>query len=81
VIILINEIDGCFHQVFLSVIKCSKQELRQKYMQVKKLNIMMKDLPNVFCRIHNFDQIPYDCDIKVEFVIDTDTEKICSPFY
>jgi len=50
-------------------------------MQVKKLIIMMKGLPNVFCRIYNFDQIPYDCDIKVEFVIDTDTEKIYSPFY
>ena len=74
--ILVIEIDGCFHQVFLSGKKCSKQELRQKYMLVKKLTIMMKDLSNVFCRTHNFDHIPYDCDIKVEFVIDTDTEKI-----
>jgi len=48
-------------------------------MLVKKLTIMMKDLSTVFCRIHYFDQIPNDCDIKAEFVLDTD--KIYSPSY
>lgn len=39
----------------------------------------MKDLPNVFCRLHNFEQLPYDVDVEVEFVIDTDTDRIYSP--
>lgn len=76
---LIIEIDGYFHQVVLSGKKCSKQQLKQKYLQVKKLTYEMKDLPNVFCRIHNFEQIPYDCNIQVDFVIDTDTDRIYSP--
>jgi len=81
VIKLIIEIDGYFHQVVLSGKKCSKQQLKQKYLQVKKLTYEMKDLPNVFCRIHNFEQIPYDCNIQVDFVIDTDTDRIYSPSY
>ncbi len=80
-IILIIEIDGYFHQVLLTGKKCSKQQLKQKYLQAKELTYEIKDLPNVFCRLHNFEPIPYDCDIKVEFVIDTDTDRIYSPSY
>ncbi|WHY94424.1 hypothetical protein QNK12_13540 [Neobacillus cucumis] len=80
-IILIIEIDGYFIQVLLIGKKCSKQQLKQKYLQAKELSFEIKDLPNVFCRLHNFEQIPYDGDLKVEFVIDTDTDRIYSPFY
>lgn len=39
------------------------------------------DLPNVFCRLHGFEQIPYDNEMIVVFVIDIDTERIYSPSY
>ena len=78
---MIIEIDGYFQQVFLSGKKCSRQQLIQKYLQVKKLTYEMKGFPNVFCRIHNFEQIPCDCEIKVDFVIDTDTDRVYSPSY
>lgn len=78
---LIIEIDGYFHQVVLSRKKSSKQQLKQKHLQVKKLTYEIKDLPNGFCRIHNFEQIPYDCNIQVDFVIDIDTDRIYSPSY
>ncbi|KKI91180.1 hypothetical protein WQ54_16195 [Bacillus sp. SA1-12] len=78
---MIIEIDGYFQQVLLTGKKCSKHQLKQNYLQAKKLTFEIKDLPNVFCRLHNFEQIPYDYDIKVEFVIDTDTDKIYSPSY
>ncbi|GAA2699470.1 hypothetical protein GCM10009865_05490 [Aeromicrobium ponti] len=80
-IILIIEIEGYFFQVFLTGKKCSKQQLKQKYLQAKELTCEIKDLPNVFCRLHNFEQLPYEGDIKVEFVIDTDTDRIYSPSY
>ena len=80
-IILIIEIDGYFFQVLLTGKKCSKQQLKQKYLQAKEFTSEIKDLPNVFCRLHNFELIPYDCEIKVEFVIDTDTDRIYSPSY
>ena len=78
---MIIEIDSYFHQVQLTGKKCSKQQLKQKYLQAKELTYKIKDVPNVFCRLHNFEQIPYDCDIKVGFVIDTDTDRIYSPSY
>jgi hypothetical protein len=77
--ILIIEIDGYFHQVLLSGKKCTKHQLKQKYLNAKELSFEIKDLPGIFCRFHNFEQIPYDNDVKVEFVIDTDTDRIYSP--
>jgi len=54
---------------------------KEKYLQTKKLTYEKQDLPKVFCRLHNFEQIPYDNNIEVDFVIDTDTDRIYSPFY
>lgn len=78
---MIIEIDGYYHQVLLSGEKCSKKQLWQKYLKAKKLTYEIQDLPNVFCRAYHFEQIQYDSDIEVDFVIDTDTDRIYSPFY
>lgn len=45
----------------------------------KKLTYDLKDLPNVFCRLHNFEQLPFDSVIEVEYVIDTDTDRVYKP--
>jgi hypothetical protein len=81
VIILIIEIAGYFFQVHLTGKRCSKQKLKQKYQQAKDFTYEIKDLPNVFCRLHNFEQIPYDGDINVEYVINIDTDRNYSPSY
>lgn len=80
---MIIEIDGYDYQVLPSGKKCPKQKLKQKYLQAKKLTFDIKDLPNVFCRLHNFEQLPHGSDVEVEFefVIDTDTDRIYSPSY
>lgn len=78
---MIIEIDGYCHQVLLKGKKCSKQELKQKYLQAKKLTHDIKDLPTIFLRLHKFEPLPYAVDVKVEFVIDTDTDRIYSPSY
>ncbi|WP_409292883.1 hypothetical protein [Peribacillus sp. SCS-37] len=82
-IILIIEIEGYSIQVLLTGKKCSKQQLKQEYLQAKELTYEIKDLPNVLCRLHNFEQIPYESesDREVDFVIDIDTERIYSPSY
>ncbi|WP_245604643.1 hypothetical protein [Paucisalibacillus globulus] len=80
-IIVIIEMDGYFHQVLLIGKKCTKQQLRQKYLLVKELTNQINDLPNLFCRLYNFEKIPFDCDLIVDFVIDTDTDRIYSPTY
>jgi hypothetical protein len=76
---LIIEIDGYFQTVLITGRKCNKQQLKQKYLQAKELASEIKDLPNVFCRLNNFELIQYDGDIKVDFAIDTDTDRIYSP--
>lgn len=77
---LIIEIDGMFHQALLTGKKCSKTQLRKMYFQAQELTYEMEDFPQVFCRLHHFDQVPYTEDITVDFVMDTDTDRIYSPF-
>ncbi len=78
---MIIEMDGYYHQVILTGKKCSKQQLKQKYLQAKKLTYDIKDLPNVFMRLHKYEQLLYDVDVEVEFVIDTDTDRVYSRSY
>jgi hypothetical protein len=79
--ILIIEIDGFFHQVHITGRKCTLYELKQKYFATKELCYNIKDLPDLFCRMHNFDQLTYDENLEVNFVIDTDTDRIYTPSY
>lgn len=78
---MIIEIDGYYHQVLLTCKKCSKIQLRQKYLQAKELTYETRDILDIFCRIHNFDQVPYDNEIEVDFIIDTDADRIYTPSY
>jgi len=78
---MIIEIDGYFHQSLLSGKECSKQELKQMYLQAQELSYDQSDLPDVFCRIHYFIPLSYTSNIKRDFVIDTDTGLIYRPHY
>jgi len=78
---MIVEIDGYFTQALLTGRKCSKKELKQKYLQALSMVNNIRDLPDVFCRLHHFEQLPFDDEIEVDFVIDTDTDYIYSPNY
>lgn len=80
-LILIIEIDGYFNQVLLTGENHSQQELKKFYMRAKELSCGIKNLPNEFCRISGYVEIPYDINMPVEFVIDTDTDRIYSPTY
>ncbi len=51
------------------------------YLEVKALPNEIIDLPHVFCRLYGFEQIPYDKHTVVDFVIDTDTDRIYTPSY
>lgn len=78
---MIIEIDGYYHQVLLIGKICSKRQLGKKYRKAKCLTCNIKELPDVLCQLYNFEQIPYNSIVKVDFVIDTDTDRIYSPFY
>ena len=79
--ILIINIDGYYHQVLVSGKKCTKRQLREKYKKAKELSYDSRDLPKIFCTLHNFEEIFYDFNLEVDFVIDTGTDRIYSPTY
>ncbi|MFF2879205.1 hypothetical protein ACFVR2_23220 [Gottfriedia sp. NPDC057991] len=78
---MIVEIDGYFTQALLTGRKCSKKELKQKYLRALSIVNDIRDLPDVFCRLFRFEQLPFNDKIEVDFVIDTDTDYIYSPNY
>ncbi|XRG80750.1 hypothetical protein V5E38_10795 [Rossellomorea sp. GAMAL-10_SWC] len=78
---MIVEIDGYFTQALLTGRKCSKKELKQKYLQALSMVNDIRNLPDVFCRLHRFEQLPFDDEIEIDFVIDTDIDYIYSPTY
>ncbi|MGP1908008.1 hypothetical protein ACTSEZ_07535 [Metabacillus sp. JX24] len=78
---MIVEIDGFCHQILVTGKKCSKQELKQMYLSAKQMTVDVSDLPSIFCRINKFEIFPFDEDIQVDFVIDTDTDRIYTPSY
>lgn len=78
---MIIEIEGYLIRVLLTGKKCTKQQLKQMYLQADKLIYEHFDFPDVFCRLHSFEQIPYSEDIEIDFVIDTDTGRIYTPSY
>lgn len=45
------------------------------------LSLNIRDLPDIFCRLHNFDRLRFEDDTEVGFVIDTDTDRIYRPIY
>ncbi|TYS17170.1 hypothetical protein FZC78_10310 [Rossellomorea vietnamensis] len=78
---MIIEIDGYFHQLLLTGKKCTIPQLKKMYIEANEWPIEITDFPDVFCRLYKFEQIPYDKNLKVDFVIDTDTGRIYVPAY
>ncbi|WP_077618183.1 hypothetical protein [Bacillus sinesaloumensis] len=78
---MIIEIDGYYNQAILTGKKCSKQKLKQMYYQAKERTTDPKDFSSVFCRLHSFEEISYSEDLKIDFVLDTDTDRIYLPSY
>lgn len=70
-----------YPQTLLVGKKYSKYQLKQMYLQAKKLTYEAGDFSDVFCRLYNFEQIAYSDEIVVDYVIDTDIDRIYSPSY
>lgn len=79
--IMIIKIEGFFFQNLITGPLCTQEELYQKYIQAKMLSLNIRDLPDIFCRLHNFDRLRFEDDTDVGFVIDTDTDRIYRPIY
>lgn len=78
---MIIEIEGYFQQVLLIGKSCSKRRLLEMYREAEKRSCFTQELPKVFCLLYHFEEIPYDGSTEVDFVIDTDTDRVYSPAY
>ncbi|MCT4782121.1 hypothetical protein [Exiguobacterium himgiriensis] len=76
---MIIEIDSYRGSVYLSGKKCSKQRIREMYRQTKEEVTDIQDFPDMFCRLHHFDRILGSDEVSIDFVLDTDTDRIYSP--
>lgn len=79
--IMIIKIEGYFFQNLITGPLCTQEELYQKYIEAKMLSLNIRDLPDIFCRLHNFDRLRFEDDTEVVIVIDTDTDRIYRPIY
>lgn len=57
------------------------KQLHKIYKQAKRQSSSNTEIVQVMCAHHQFNQIPYEADVKVAFVIDTDTDRIYAPSY
>ena len=74
--------DGYFHEeIVLIGRKYSKQQLKKMYIEARKQTFDEKELTDVFCRLYGFEKIPHETEIRVDFVLDTDTDIIYIPHY
>ncbi|WP_214837310.1 hypothetical protein [Exiguobacterium sp. s122] len=49
------------------------------YRQTKEEVTDIQDFPDMFCRLHHFDRILGSDEVSIDFVLDTDTDRIYSP--
>jgi hypothetical protein len=78
---MIIKIEGYFFQNLITGHQCTQEELYQKYIQAKIITLNIRDLPDIFCRLHNFNRLRFEDDTEVGYVIDTDTDRIYRPIY
>ena len=80
VIKMLIEIESFYGNKLISGKKCTGKELRSKFKEA----IKMADTDNftvLFCRLFQFEEIPFDDNDKVDYVIDLDTYLVYKPRY
>ncbi|KOP67261.1 hypothetical protein AMS62_19910 [Bacillus sp. FJAT-18019] len=79
---MIVEIDGYFDRTLLHSEKdLSERELRKIYDQIKNEGISWRELPNTLCNRYNMKKVGILEGIRIDIVIDTDTDRIYKPHY
>lgn len=79
---MLIEVTGHFtDEMFLHGKKHEILELKNMFAYASEQSEQTSDFPNVFCKLFNFEFIPYSPDIKVDVIFDTDTHRAYRPFY
>lgn len=79
---MIIEVDGyLIHSYFISEKDINHQELKTTYRKIKKLSSKTEEIPSLLKEHLNLREIQNDGGLKVDYVIDTDTDRIYKPRY
>jgi len=60
--------------------KCTENELRNKFKKALKIT-QTAEFTALFCRMFQFDELPLDEDIHVDYIMDLDTLLVYKPRY
>ena len=76
------EIESFYGDKLISGKKCTAKDLRNKFKEA----ISITDAENnnfaaLFCRMFQFEEISFDKNYKVDYIIDLDTYLVRKPFY
>lgn len=75
---MLVEIESFWGNKILSGKKCSGKELRQKMNEVLKIT-ETGEFTAIFCRMFQFEEYDFSDDVRVDFVIDLDTQLVYAP--
>lgn len=79
---MIIEIDGYFLRTILRSDKeLSKDEIKNIYEDLRRKGTSCKQLPETFCRLYNMEIQEEIEGLRINIVIDTDTDRIYKPQY
>ncbi|AHM67175.1 hypothetical protein LK13_04890 [Paenibacillus polymyxa] len=79
---MIIEIEGYFNQTVLQADEnYSLKEIEKIYLDIKNKIQIIDKLPKELCKYYNMIEVNKNKEIKVDMVIDTDTDRIYKPYY
>ncbi|WP_031461878.1 hypothetical protein [Paenibacillus polymyxa] len=79
---MIIEIEGYFNQTVLQADEnYSLKEIEKIYLDIKNKIQIIDKLPKELCKYYNMIEVNKNKEIKVDIVIDTDTDRIYKPYY
>lgn len=79
---MLIEVTGHFtDEIILHGKKHRLHELKGMFAIAIKQSEQISNFPHIFCKLFDFELIPYSSAIQVDVVFDTDTYRIYWPFY
>ncbi|QDY83493.1 hypothetical protein FQU75_08740 [Paenibacillus polymyxa] len=79
---MIIEIEGYFNQTVLQADEnYSLEEIEKISLDLKNKIQIIDKLPRELCKYYNMIEVNKNKEIKVDMVIDTDTDRIYKPYY
>ncbi len=77
---MILYIESVYGDMLLHGKRIEESELRKKANELLKL-VSAKEFPSAFCMRYDYEELPFDSHIKVDYVVDLDTSWVYKPIY